>query len=417
MDRVVARMAGELRALPGVRDVGAHVGRAVTSDQIVGTSSGQIWVNFGRSSAKTLHAVQRVVAGYPGVGTKVESYFNQRITDGEEAAGPPVVVRLSGEDYGTLHAKADQIVGVLSRVKGIVHPTVEAQPMQPVIDVQVNIDAAERVGIKPGDIRRAASALLAGIEVGSLYQDQKVFQVEVLGTSTTRQSLNAVQDLLLDTPSGGHVRLGDVASVRIQPGLTTIKHTDVTRTLDVTAQVHGRTTGAVLHDVAKQVAGVAFPLNYHANVLGHEENQTAAYHRVLLAALAAAVLLLLLLQAAAESWSAAACLLVLVSAGVGAGLFAAWLDTGTVGVGAVAGLLAVGGVSVKQSLLAIEGRRAGVWPALATLPIFVAVMFAGDVAGTEILRPMAPVVILGVVASTVASLLAPPIVERWVRHA
>src|SRR4029078_8927054 len=97
--------------------------------------------------------------------------------------------------------------------------------------------------------RRAASTVLSGIQVGSLFEEQKVFDVVVWSTPETRNSLTIVNNLLIDTPSGAPVRLGDVAKVSIVPNDGIIRHEDVKRYLDVIADVQGRDRNAVVTDI------------------------------------------------------------------------------------------------------------------------------------------------------------------------
>ena len=92
---------------------------------------------------------------------------------------------------------------------------------------------AARQGIKPGDVRRAAATLLSGLRVGSLFEKQKVFDVVVWANPESRRSLSSVQNLMIDTPTGGRVRLGDVADVRVRPTSPVIEHQDVSRFVDV----------------------------------------------------------------------------------------------------------------------------------------------------------------------------------------
>ena len=97
----------------------------------------------------------------------------------------------------------------------MVKPRIDVEPVSPTVEIEVDLEAAEERAIKPGDVRRAAAILLSGVEVGSLFEEQKVFEVVVWGTPSIRQSLSDVEDLLIDRPQGGQVRLGDVASVKV----------------------------------------------------------------------------------------------------------------------------------------------------------------------------------------------------------
>ena len=140
--------------------------------------------------------------------------------------------------------------------------------MEPTFEVEVDLAKAQRVGIKPGDVRRAAATLLSGLDVGCLFEEQKVFDVVVWGTPETRASLTNIRDLLIDTPTGEHVGLGDVADVRVTSVPQVIRHEDVSRCVDVGADVSGRDVGAVASDIKDTVRAAKFPLEYHAEVLG-----------------------------------------------------------------------------------------------------------------------------------------------------
>jgi CzcA family heavy metal efflux pump len=435
MGRVLGRAASELRSVKGVRDVGAHVGRAVSSDQVVSDSSGELWISIdpGVDHDATLAAVRRVVDGYRGLDHHVLTYFTQRVQEVQQSSEQPVVVRLYGEDLGVLHAKADEIQRMLSRVRGVVNAHVEAQPQQPVIDVQVDLGAAQRHGITPGDVRRAATTLVSGLEVGSLYQSQKIFSVVVWGAPDTRHSLTSVQDLLIDTPGGGRVRLGDVAQVLIRPGLSVVRHEGVSRSLDVSAGVRGRNIGAVLKEVQRRLGTVKFPLGHNAKVLGDYLERSAANQRVAGAGIAAAVFAFLLLQAAFGSWWLATLALSTLPLALVGGVVAAWADGGTVSLGALAGFFAVGGIAVRSSLalldrlrhlqaeepetsgpsLVIRGAQERLAPQLgaAVITALALIPFAalGHVPGFEIVGPMALVILGGLVTSTLVTLFVLPI--------
>ncbi|HEX6868100.1 MAG TPA: efflux RND transporter permease subunit, partial [Candidatus Limnocylindrales bacterium] len=248
MNRILARAGAELRAIPGVRNVGGHVGRAITSDQVVNPDSAELWVSMADDAdyGPTMAAIQEVVAGYPGLARAVTTYSAERVTEVLGDTRQDVVVRLYGQDQAVLRAKAGEVRDAMAGVDGIASPTILAEADQPTLNIRVDPVLAAQQGIKPGDIRRAATTLLSGIEVGFLFEDQKVFEVVVWGAPELRQSLSDVGDLLIDTPGGTQVRLADVAEVTIAPSPTVIKREGVMRIVDVGASVEGRDLGAVL---------------------------------------------------------------------------------------------------------------------------------------------------------------------------
>src|SRR5262249_39188515 len=158
---------------------------------------------------------------------------------------------------------------------GIAGSRIQLPVQQPILQIEVDLAKAQRAGIKPGDVRRAAATLLSGVQVGNLFEGQKVFDVVVWGTPGTRHSLSSVSDLLIDTPRGEQVRLGDVADVRIVPSVSIIRHDAVRRYLDVVADVRGRDLGAVTADINSRLKQVQLPLEYHAEVIGDFAGQQA----------------------------------------------------------------------------------------------------------------------------------------------
>src|SRR5438034_8631673 len=159
----------------------------------------------------------------------------------------------------------------------------------PTLEIEVNLDKAKHYGLKPGDVRRAATTLVSGLEVGNLFDEQKVFEVVVWGTPNTRRNLTSIQELLIETPSRGYVPLKDVADVRIRPTATEIHRDMAARRMDVTASVRGRDLAAVAADIERGLKGIQFPLEYRAELLGEYADRLAAQKRVLTFGVAAAI--------------------------------------------------------------------------------------------------------------------------------
>jgi Cu/Ag efflux pump CusA len=310
MNRVTSAVAAEMRGAPGIDSAGAHVGRAITSDEIVDVNAGEIWLTVapGADYNATLAGIRDIAAGYPGVHTSVRTYAEDRVAAAQDKVGDELVVRVYGSDLPALRDTADDVAGMLTTVPGVLSPRVESQVTQPTLQIEVNLAAAQRHGLRPGDVRREATTLISGLPVGNLYEEQKVFDVVVWGGPAIRQSLSDLEQLLIDTPSGGQVRLGEVAKVHIAPDPAAIDHNSVSRSLDITAVVNGRSAADVSREVTSRLRGMAFPYEYHAEVLGDATQRQT--HEIRVAAIASVVVLLsfLILQAATGSWGLAAAL-------------------------------------------------------------------------------------------------------------
>ncbi len=255
MGRITAQATRELRTLPGVANVQAHVGRAVMSDEVSGINAGQLWVTLDPEADydATLAAVQETADGYPGLEREVQTYSTQRMREVLTGAEEPLAVRLYGPDLAVLKDKAEEVRRAPAQVEGVASPEVDLEEEEPQVEVQVDLARAQRHGIKPGDVRRAAATLLSGLEVGSLFEEQKVFEVVVQGVPEIGRSLTNVEDMLIDRPGGGQVRLGDVATVRVAPTFTVLEREAVSPRVDVTAEVEGRALGDVRADVERRL--------------------------------------------------------------------------------------------------------------------------------------------------------------------
>ena len=438
MDRISGRMGNDLAALPGVVTVGSHIGRAISSDQVVGVDSAQLWVSLDPDADHdaTVASINAVVGAYPGIEHSVRTYTDERIASTLADDARAIDVRLYGQDLDVLRAKADELIAGLGSVEGIVHPTVEPQPVEPTIDVKVDLERAERYGIVPGDVRRAAATLLSGLGVGSLFEEQKVFDVVVLGTPKTRSSLTSVRDLLIDTPGGGHVQLRRVADVSVRSTPTVIDHQDLSRSIDVTADVAGRDVDAVSADVRTAIAGITFPLEYHAELVGDQADREATDRRAITVAIAATIAILLLLQAATGSWRLAAAMFVCLPLGLSGCLLALFATSQVLTLGSLVGIFGVFALGARFALTHVKGyqraereREDGeeFGPALVlrgghdrsiqmiTTAIMTGLALApfaltGSVAGQEVVHPLAIVMLGGLLTTTLLNLFVVPVV-------
>jgi Cu/Ag efflux pump CusA len=441
MTRIATSLTGELRSLPAVDNVAAHVGRAVTGDETVDVNSSEIWVSVasGADYDDAIEDIEDVVAGVPGVRREVVSYSARKIRDvgaldhGDNpvrgdgldvltGARGPLVVRVYGQDLEVLRREAERVRQLMSGVDGVADPRVEQLVEQPTLEIEVDLVRARRVGIKPGDVRRAEATLLQGIQVGSVFEDQKVFDVVVKGVPGTRLGLEDVRDLLIDRPGGGHVRLGDVADVRVVPQPVAIERDAVSRRIDVEAGVSGRGLDAVADDVRARLASMSLPLEYHAEVLTSTTGDEIGALAMLACAIAAALAAYLLMQAAFGSWRLAALVCLMLPVALTGGVIAALVAGAELSLGSMLGLLALLGITVRTGVLLVRHfqerppgargageRLAGIATTTAALALLaLPFVLLGTRPGLEIVHPMAVVILGGLVTATFASLFLLP---------
>jgi Cu/Ag efflux pump CusA len=432
MERVTAAVDRDLQSVPGVQGVGTHVGRAVGSDQLVDVNSAEMWVtltgqaDYGRSRA----AIAAVLHGYPGLYADVGTYPDDQVAQLVAAQRNDLIVRVYGADIPTLMAKARQIRGLIAGIPGVGHPTVRPMPTEPVVHIKVDLATAERYGLRPGDVRRDATTLTSGLIVGSLYEQSKIYDVVVWGQPQIRSNLTELRNLLIDTPSGRQVRLGDVATLTVRPEPTAIIHDDVLRSMDVTAAVTGDPAG-VTAAVRTALAKVQMPYEYHAEVLGNATIRRGDDMRGLAYGAVALVAALLLLQAGVGRWRRAGLALVSLPLSVAGGLLTALITGGAWSVASLTGLFAVLALAIRASILlgrrvlAAEGAAEGdarkairaaagerAVPLAQTAVAIAAFMAPAAVAGTqpglEFLHPLAVTILGGLVSLVIIQMLVLP---------
>jgi CzcA family heavy metal efflux pump len=433
MNQLTAEATEELRAIPGIRNVASHTGRAITGDQVVDVNSSELWVSIDPQAdyGATVAAVRKVMAGFPGQDRDVHSYMQARVKEVKSGADDPVVVRVYGQEQDVLADKGREIRDELAKIDGIADLNVEVPVNEPALEVQVDLERAMEFGIKPGDVRRQAAALLSGIEVGQLFYDQKIFEVVVWGAPETRQNPDDVRNLLLDT-TRGQVALHQVADVSMVASPDVIEREGAFRRIDVTAKVAGRDQGAVLADVKRRIEAIDFPLEYRAELIGEYQAKKAAEQRLLWLGAAAAVGMLLLLQACFGRWLLGALYFLTLPVALVGGVVAALVAGGTVTIGAAVGLLTVLGIAARNGILLIRryqqlerrehepfglhlvvrGARERLAPtlmtAVATALAFAPFVALGSRPGFEILHPMSIVILGGLVTATLVNVFVVP---------
>jgi CzcA family heavy metal efflux pump len=435
MQQTVTQASSELRAIPGVSNVGAHVGRAVFGDQVVGINSAELWVSIDPEADYdvTVVAVQQAVDHYTELDYKVQTYLQQTLGQPQTNASDAITVRVFGEDHDVLRSQVERLLQAVAGINGVVDPHVALPAEDPTLEIEVDLDSAQRYGVKPGDVRRAAAALLSGIQVGSLFEQQKVFDVVVWGVPEIRDSVDDVGELLIDTPSGGHVRLKEVADVRVASSPTVIKREAVSPYLDVGFNVQGRDARAVASDVQAAIRNFPFPLEYHAEVLTNFAARQATQQRILITGIIALIGIFLLLQASFRSWHLALAVLLTLPVALAGGVLAAFLGGGSpLSLSLLAGSLTILGIALRNGTmlishyqhleeqegetfgpeLVLRGAQERLSPILMTalttgLALLPFVLF-GNIPGHEVVRPMAIVVLGGLVTSTLLNLFILP---------
>ena len=443
MSRITVQGSKELRKIPGVRNFGAHIGQALIMDEVVGIYFGENWISIDPNVDydNTVNKIQATVDGYPGLYRDVLTYLKERIREVLTGTSETINVRIYGNDLGVLRNKAAEVKDALEEVEGLVELHVELMEEIPQIEVKVDLKKAQQYGIKPGDVRRIASTLVASEEVGDIHIAHRTYDVNVWSVPESRSNLTGIRNLLIDKPGGGHIRLMDVADVNIKPTPNVIKRENLKRRIDVGGNVRGRDLGEVADDVAEVLAGIYFPHEYYPEIIGEYAERQAVANKLMIFAILALIGIFFLLLTSFKSVKLATLSFLLLPSALVGGVLAAYLGDGVISLGSLVGFLTVLGIAARNGILMInhfqhlerfEGETFGpklvlrgaqerLAPILMTASTtglaLIPLVVAGNIPGHEIELPMAIVILGGLVTSTLLNLfIIPPLYLKFGAH-
>ncbi|MCA8949693.1 MAG: efflux RND transporter permease subunit [Planctomycetes bacterium] len=443
MARITERVSRELRAIPGVRNFGSHIGRAEFGDEVVGPNFTELWLSVDPEADydATLAAIQEVVDGYPGLQRDVLTYLRERVKEVLSGAGASIVVRVRGPELAALQRSAAAVAAAIGGVPGIADLHVEQQQPVPRVAVELRPEALALSGLDPQAVRSAIALLLRGATVGELQLDQRARSVVVTGDPELRRDPGQLRELLLELPGGGRTTLGEVADVAVLPTPNVVKRDGASRKIDITCNVRDADLGTVATAIAARVAATPLPLGCHSEVLGEFAAREAAQARLLWLALVAVLAVLLLLHADFRSLRLTALVAVTLPFALIGGVLGAYADTGALSLGSLVGFVTVLGIAARNGIMLVShyrhletvenvpfGRELVLRGAAERLsPILMTALSAGlallplvvgePAPGNEIERPMAFVILGGLVSSTALNLLVlPALYGRWGRR-
>lgn len=434
MDRITIRVSKELRAIPGVRNFGAHIGRAEAADEVVGPNFTELWISLDEKADydASVASIKKVIDGYPGLFRDVLTYLRERIKEVLSGASATIVVRIFGPDQAELRAAAERIRAQVAAVQGVADLKVEQQILVPQIRLRPRSGDMATFGLTPGELRRQAQSLIAGQKLGEIYRDQKAFDVALWGKPEIRGDLHALSDLMIQTPSGSAVRLRDVADVAVVPAPNEIKRENGQRRLDVTLNVSGADLGTVARAVETIVAQTRFAQGYHAKVLGEYAALRESRQRLWTTGLFCLVGILLLVWMEFRSRRITALVAVSLPFALVGGVVAVALTGAILSLGSLVGFVTVIGIAARNGImllshyhhlrvheeeafgpaLILRGAEERLVPILMTAACaglaLVPLIVAGNAPGHEIEHPMAIVILGGLVSSTLLNLFLMP---------
>ncbi|QQR91311.1 MAG: efflux RND transporter permease subunit [Myxococcales bacterium] len=437
MHRSATRVRDELLSVPGVRNFGAHIGRAEVADEVVGPNFAELWISVDPNADldKTLTAVRNVVDGYPGIYRDVQTYLQERMREVLSGGSGAIVIRLFGSDLEKLRSMGADLSTKLGAIKGVSHASADAQLSVPEIEIVPNLEACNALGIDPGLVLRRASLVVQGEKVGQIVRGQQPIDIVIWSSPRAREDINAVRNMLISIDEQRSMRLGDVASVQVGSMPNTIVHESGSRKIDVTLQLdEDADLGGISREVSRVTKAFPMPKGHHAEILGEYQARSSAQRRLLVVGTMALLGIFIVLLADFRSLRLSLLVFASLPLALVGGVLITALSGGVVSLGSLVGFITVLGIAARNGILLIshfhhleheEGMAFGpelvirgakerlapiLMTALSTALALLPLIIAGSSAGHEIEHPMAIVILGGLISSTLLNLAAMPVV-------
>ena len=442
--RITGQIESALLSNPNVLETVRRSGR---SERVIGcvlpVNISEIFVNLKprkqltKPTDQILAEVRDQVEHIPGAAVAFTQPLQNKIDESMEGTPAPLQVKLFGPDIQVLAEKGKQIEAIVRATRGVADVKMDQATGIPQLHVKIDREAAARYGVSVADVSEIVRLAVGGEELTQVWKAQRSYGVFCRFPDEMRSTPEAIGNMLVDTPSGGQIPLSQVAEVTLSEGPNVIWREAMNRRISVDAGIQGRDLGGVVSDIKKGLAKIELPKDYFIVFGGQYQNQQRAMRSLLLATLIALAVVFMLLFVALSSASQALMILATVPSAFIGGVASLLLTGETLNVSSAVGFIALFGIAVQNSLVLLtqtkdfmtEGhsrdqaiRLASVQrlrPKLMTASCaalgLVPILLSGGV-GAEIEKPLAIVMVGGLVTSTLFTLLVLPAVYLLVER-
>ncbi len=429
---------------PEVKSVVSRTGSPEIATDVMGIELSDIFVVLRpRSEWKTASTKEELIAKMnqvlqeqvPGIGLSFTQPIEMRFNELIAGSRSDIAVKLFGDDLNVLQQRGEALAGILGKVPGAADVRVEQTAGLPVIRIAIDRNKLARYGLNAEQVLDAIQAIRAGKVVGTIFEGRRRFELAVRMPDPIGSDFNMLKSLPIAGPGREIIPLAQVADVIEETGPAQVSREDVQRRLTVEVNVRGRDIGGFVQDAQRKVAAaLQLPSGYYVVWGGQFEQLQAARRRLLIVVPLTMGLIFLLLYMAFGSARPAVLIFLNVPLAITGGVFALAIRGMPFSISAGVGFIALFGVAVLNGVVLIsyinqlrqegkpleeavrEGAKTRLRPVLMTALVaslgFVPMAVSTSM-GAEVQRPLATVVIGGLISSTLLTLLVLPTVYRW----
>jgi cobalt-zinc-cadmium resistance protein CzcA len=433
-----------LRKTPEVRSVISKAGRPEDGTDPKPINMAEVFVDLkppsewrrGFTKERIIEEMDHNLDALPGVETSFSQPIRDNVLESISQIDGQVVLKVFGDDSAKLREKAQELLKAIGGVRGVQTAAIDRAGEVPQALIEIDRERAARYGLNIGDVEDIIEIGLAGKTATELWEGEKHFSV-VVRLPEAERSLGHLKKVLVDTPDGLHIPLDQVADFKESGGSMNISRENGTRLSAISVFIKGRDMGSVVADMQERVRHVSLPEGYFLTWSGEFENQQRAMRRLAIIVPLSTFLIFVLLFDAFKSVKSALLILINVPLGLIGGIFALLLTGIPLSVSAAIGFIALFGQAVLNGVVMVsyfnqlqdEGRSAydavveGAGTRLRTVMMTALLAMLGLLPmalsrgiGSETQRPLAIVIIGGLVSATLLTLVVLPtlylVIER-----
>ncbi len=436
--RILRQVRQALMAIPEVRTTVSKAGQPEDGTDPKTISMAEVFVDIkpqeqwrkGLTREKLIDEMDQVVSALPGMEPTFSQPIRDNVLESISQIDGQIVIKIAGDDLMQLKQTAEAIEREIKQVKGVSRAEIDRQGELPQLLININREQAARHGLNVGDVQDVIEAALAGKAATTLWDGERRFDVDVR-LPQERRNISELAAIPIPRPDGGYVNLGAVSTIEQASGAMNIARELGRRTMAIGIFIKGRDMGSVVADMKQRVnANVKIPENYSVNWSGEFENQERAMQRLSVVVPISLLLIFVLLFDAFSSLKSAVLILLNVPLALIGGFVALWVFNIPLSVSAAIGFIALSGQAVLNGVVmlsvfqqlrnagysVIDAVKEGAQQRLRTVLMTAMLAALGllpmamshDI-GSETQRPLAIVVIGGLITATLLTLVVLPV--------
>ena len=435
--RIGSKLSEQFMAVPGIQTVSQWAGRAERGADTYGSHYSEYEVRLnplsGAGQQQVMNRLREILSNFPGIVFEVNTFLTERVDETISGYTAPVVVNLYGNDLNVLDAQAQILARIMREIPGATDIQLRSPPATPLLQIHLNLDQLNFLGIMPADIVNTLQAAYETRVVGKNLQGNKTINIAVALAPELRQQPESIAHLPVRSKDGTLVRLEQVAEIRHTASRYNILHQGSQRRQAVTCNVIDRDMDAFMEELkARVLKEIPVSAASYPEFTGAAVEQAQARNELVLHSLLAGVGVMIFIYIAIGSLRNAMLALVNLPFALIGGVVAVVITDANLSVGSMVGFVTLFGITVRNSIMllshyrylvevkgnywnletAIQGAQERLpsilMTALVTVLAMLPVAFNSDNPGREIMGPMAAIIVGGLASSTVLNLMLLP---------